>query len=61
MPTLTRLVVGGAVALILFFGVYPDPIVRLARASSSLEGAARPGEVELRTAAAPPAAPISGQ
>ncbi len=36
MPGLTKLVVGGAVALILFFGVYPDPIVRLAKASSCL-------------------------
>jgi NADH-quinone oxidoreductase subunit N len=36
MPGLTKLVVAGSVALILFFGVYPEPLVRLARASSSL-------------------------
>jgi NADH-quinone oxidoreductase subunit N len=36
MPALTKLVVAGSVALILFFGVYPEPLVRLARASSSL-------------------------
>lgn len=36
MPGLTRLVVAASVALILFFGVYPEPLVRLARASSSL-------------------------
>ncbi len=36
MPALTKLVVAGSVALILFFGVYPDPLVRLAKASNSL-------------------------
>lgn len=56
MPALTRLVVAGAAALILAFGVYPDPIVRLARASNSLRapnapaGADSPGA---RTAALP--------
>ena len=43
MPGLTRLVVGGAVALILFFGVYPDPLARLAKASSSLGAPVPPG------------------
>ncbi len=55
MPGLTKLVVGGAVALILFFGVYPDPIVRLAKASSSLGAPAAPG------AKAPSTASTAGQ
>jgi NADH-quinone oxidoreductase subunit N len=53
MPGLTRLVVAGSVALILFFGVYPDPLVRLAKASSSLGAPAAPRPVDLRTAAVP--------
>lgn len=52
MPALTRLVVAGSVALILFFGVYPDPLVRLARASNSL-GAPAAAVAPNRTAALP--------
>ncbi len=52
MPALTRLVVVGSVALILFFGVYPDPLVRLARASNSL-GAPAAAVAPERTAAIP--------
>ena len=61
MPGLTKLVVGGAVALILFFGVYPDPIVRLAKASSSLGVPAAAGAPAQPGAPAPSTAPITGQ
>ena len=36
MPGLTRAVIAVSVALILLFGVYPEPLVRLAKASNSL-------------------------
>jgi len=36
MPAMTRWVVTASVALILFFGVYPEPLVRLARASTAV-------------------------
>jgi len=55
MPPLTRLVVVGSAAIILLFGVYPEPLVRLARASNSL-GTAPATEAratEERTAALP--------
>jgi len=61
MPGLTKLVVGGAVALILFFGVYPDPIVRLAKASSSLGVPAATGAPAQPGAPAPSTAPTTGQ
>ncbi len=61
MPGLTKLVVGGAVALILFFGVYPDPIVRLAKASSSLGVPAAAGAPAQPGAPAPSTAPTTGQ
>lgn len=50
MPSLTRIVVAASVALILFFGVYPEPLVRLARASSAV-GMAPMGQAPERTAA----------
>lgn len=53
MPALTRAVVVAAATLILFFGVYPNPIVRLAKASSSFGSSASPGAAEPRTAALP--------
>jgi NADH-quinone oxidoreductase subunit N len=56
MPALTRLVVAAAAVLILAFGVYPDPIVRLARASNSLRTPNAPAETGgpgARTAALP--------
>jgi NADH-quinone oxidoreductase subunit N len=52
MPALTKLVVAGSVAVILFFGVYPDPLVRLARASNSL-GAPAAAVAPIRAAALP--------
>ncbi|MBK6305570.1 MAG: NADH-quinone oxidoreductase subunit N [Gemmatimonadetes bacterium] len=61
MPGLTKLVVGGAVALILFFGVYPDPIVRLAKASSSLGVPAATGAPAQPGPPAPSTAPTTGQ
>ncbi|GMV08339.1 MAG TPA: NADH-quinone oxidoreductase subunit N [Gemmatimonadaceae bacterium] len=53
MPALTRAVVVGSVALLLLFGVYPNPVVRLAKASSSLGRAAAPDAADSRTAALP--------
>lgn len=53
LPPLTRAVVVAAAALILIFGVYPNPIVRLAKASSSLGIPASPGAAGPRTAALP--------
>lgn len=53
MPPLTRAVVVAAAALILIFGVYPNPIVRLAKASNSLGTPASPGVPGSRTAALP--------
>lgn len=59
MPRLTKLVVVVAVATILFFGVYPDPLVRLAKASNSMVAPAPVGEggapidLPTRTAARP--------
>lgn len=52
MPALTKLVVAGSVAVILFFGVYPEPLVRLARASNSL-GAPAAAVAPSRAAALP--------
>lgn len=53
MPPLTRAVVFGSVALLLVFGVYPNPVIRLARASSALGRAATPTPTEVQAAALP--------